>query len=189
MSGWMFNTSLSYHVMQQLFHIWFHLLCILPCISLLNKSPESWCPAAVCTEHDDLPEAVHCPSRSHHAHSCVPIGCTGQPIGNLEHASPQWRTSLAQVVLYSIAPKDNLHYTSVFPLTFLPDVSLHNHQQLWLPLMIRTMLVKATVLLEPCTGWHQNPSGTLPLYVISSNHGLTGHVSYWIWWASLQLYA
>ena len=39
---WMFNTSVSYHVMQQLFHIWFHLLCIFPCILLLNKQFESW---------------------------------------------------------------------------------------------------------------------------------------------------
>ena len=37
-----FETSVSYHVMQQLFHIWFHLLCILPCILLLNKQFESW---------------------------------------------------------------------------------------------------------------------------------------------------
>ena len=42
MLRWMFNTFVSYHVMQQLFHIWFHLLCILPCILLLNKQFESW---------------------------------------------------------------------------------------------------------------------------------------------------
>ena len=42
MFRWMFNTSVSYHVIQQLFHIWFHLLCIFPCILLLNKQFESW---------------------------------------------------------------------------------------------------------------------------------------------------
>ena len=42
MFRWMFNTSVSYHVMQQLFHICFHLLCIFPCILLLNKQFESW---------------------------------------------------------------------------------------------------------------------------------------------------
>ena len=51
--------------------------------------------------------------------------------------------SLMQVVLYSIAPKDNLHYTSVFPLTISAGLTSLYHQQQWLPLMTRTVLVKA----------------------------------------------
>ena len=51
--------------------------------------------------------------------------------------------SLMQVVLYSIAPKDNLHHTSVFPLTFSAGRTSLYHQQQWIPLMTRTVLVKA----------------------------------------------
>ena len=48
-----------------------------------------------------------------------------------------------QVVLYSIVPKDNLHHTSVFPLTISAGLVSLYHQQQWLSLMTRTMLVKA----------------------------------------------
>ena len=51
--------------------------------------------------------------------------------------------SLMQVVLYSIAPKNNLHHTSVYPLTFSAGLTSLYHQQQWLLLMTRTVLVKA----------------------------------------------
>ena len=54
------------------------------------------------------------------------------------------RASLMQVVLYSIATKDNLHYTSVFSLTISAGLTSLCHQQQWLPLKTRTVLVKAT---------------------------------------------
>ena len=55
---WMFNTSVSYHVMQQLFHIWLHLLCILPCILLLHKQFESW---VLSPERQYYSSALHAP--------------------------------------------------------------------------------------------------------------------------------
>ena len=67
--------------------------------------------------------AGHCPCRSHPAHSCAPICSANWRHGNTPVHS-QCGTSLMQVVQKSIAPKDNLHHTSVFPLTVLLDVSL-----------------------------------------------------------------
>ena len=80
--------------------------------------------------------------------------------------------SLMQAVLCSIAPKDNLHHTSVFPLTFY-------HQQQWLPLMTRTVLVKAAAGVPPWLA--SEPTEDTPVYVISSKHGLVAQVSCWNW--------
>ena len=87
--------------------------------------------------------------------------------------------SLMQVVLYSIATKDNLHYTSVFPLTISAVLTSLYHQQQWLPLMTRTVLVKAAV---GAPYWlASEPTEDPPAYVISSKHGLVALVSYWNW--------
>ena len=86
---------------------------------------------------------------------------------------------LMQVVLYSIDPKDNLHYTSVFPLTISAGLMSLYHQQQWLPLMTRTVLVKAAAGAP-----HRlvsEPTEDTPVDVICSKHGLVALVSYWNW--------
>ena len=87
--------------------------------------------------------------------------------------------SLMQVVLYSIAPKDNLHYTSVFPLTISAGLTSLYHRQQWLPLMTRTVLVKAAAGTPHRLA--SEPTEDTPAYVISSKHGLVALVSYWNW--------
>ena len=67
--------------------------------------------------------ANHCPCRFHPAHSLAPICSANWRHGNMPVPS-QCGTSLMQVVQKSIAPKDNLHHTSVFPLTVSLDVNL-----------------------------------------------------------------
>ena len=81
--------------------------------------------------------------------------------------------SLMHVVLYSIAPKDNLHHTSVFPLTFSAGLTSLYHQQQWLPLMTRTVLVKAAAGAPPWPA--SEPTEDTPVYGISSKHGLLAH--------------
>ena len=98
--------------------------------------------------------------------------------GNTQVRSPCGASQM-QVVLYSIAHKDNLHHPSVFPLTFSAVLtSLYNQQQ-WLPLMTRTTLVKAAAGAPP---WlTPEPTEDTPVYVISSKHGLVAHVRHWNW--------
>ena len=84
--------------------------------------------------------------------------------------------SLMQVVLYSIATKDNLHYTSLFPLIISAGLTSLYHQQQWLPLMTRTVLVKAAA---GAPHWlASEPTEDTTAYVISSKHGLVALVSY-----------
>ena len=89
------------------------------------------------------------------------------------------RASLMQLVLYSIAPKDNLHYTSVFPLTISAGLTSLYHQPQWLPLMTRTVLAKAAAGAPHRLS--SEPTKDTPGYVISSKHGLVALVSYWNW--------
>ena len=119
----------------------------------------------MCMECDDLPEAGHCPSHSHPAHSMLLF--LDSQSETWKHASPL--TVQMQVVLYSIATKDNLHSTSVFPLTISARLTSLYHQQQWLPLMTRTMLVKAAA---GAPYWLASEPTEDPLaYVISSKHG------------------
>ena len=65
--------------------------------------------------------ANHCPCCFHPAHSLAPICSANWRHGNMPVPS-QCGTSLMQVVQKSIAPKDNLHHTSVAspPATMVP---------------------------------------------------------------------
>ena len=84
--------------------------------------------------------------------------------------------SLMQVVLHSIALKDNLHHTSVFPLAITAGLTSLYHQQQWLRLMTRTVRVKAA---GGAPHWQASePTEDTPVYVISSKHGLVAHMSY-----------
>ena len=144
-----------------------------------------WRPAAMYTERNDLLEAGHCPSHSHPAHACAPLRCVGELVASL-------------LTVRNITDVGG-------PIRHSPQGQPTPHQCLFSDLFAGRMPPFTTNTMAPTHNKNHahkgfsaagappilpsEPTKDTPVYVISSNHGLTDHVSYWNVRPLLQLRA